>query len=381
MNELDYVIDPNALEPIILIHGDVGYPEGTMGDKFVKQLMYLDTLGKSRIQVWINSGGGVVMDGEQICNAILKTKTPVDTYNTGTCASVAYPIFACGRKRIMMDWAKNMFHNPFGGDEKALDAFKKTILKIICQRSGGKLTEELMDSIMNRETWIMADESLEMGLCDEVEDSSTYNKAELIKNLDAKRVSRNDFSKILNKVIEDKNFKPLDMTLIKVTNKLSLNTAANEDQIVEAIDKIMNQARVDAAALAQAKKDLEDKEKAYIETKAKFDKMEKDYIETKAKVDAAENKTKEIEAKAYFEKAIKLGKVEVTDETKETVMAGLVKQYVANADGTKAIFDAIPAKNDGADMDELETPNVGSGLNVHDINNKMGENFRKRFKD
>lgn len=377
MNELDYVIDPNAAEPIILIHGDIGYLDGTMGDKFVKQLMYLDSLGKSRIQCWINSGGGVVMDGEQICNAILKTKTPVDTYNTGTCASVAYPIFACGRKRIMMDWAKNMFHNPFGGDEKALEAFKKTIMKIICQRSGGKITEAVMDAIMNRETWIMADESLEMGLCDEIEDSSTYNNAELIKNLDSKKVTRSDFSKILNKVIEDKNFIP--HTMKKVTNRLNLVEGSNEDAINAAIDKIENQARVDAAALAQAKKDLEQKEKDYIETKAKYDKLEKDYIETKAKVDAAENKAKEVEAKTYFEKAIKLGKVEVTDETKETVMAGLVKQYVTNPDGTKAIFDAIPVKNEGADLDELETPNVGGGMNVHDINNQMGEARRKRF--
>lgn len=381
MNELDYVIDANAAEPIILIHGDIGYPDGTMGDKFVKQLMYLDTLGKTRIQCWINSGGGVVMDGEMICNAICKTKTPVDTYNTGTCASVAYPIFACGRKRIMMDWAKNMFHNPFGGDEKSLEAFKKTILKIIIQRSGGKMTEELMDNIMNRETWIMADESLQMGLCDEVEDCSTYNKAELIKNIDSKRVSRTDFTKVLNQVIEDKNFIPTNMD--KVTNRLNLVKGSNEDAITAAIDKIENQARYTSDELAKAKKALEDKEKDYIETKAKYDTMEKDYIETKAKISDAENKVKEVEAKAEIAKAVKLGKI----EDKAEKIDAMVAKFVKDPKGTKEILDMIPAVNDGIDLEGVEDgtddrskdARAKGGLNVQDINAQMAENRKKRF--
>src|SRR4051794_5419098 len=92
-----YTVDPAADEPIMLIDKHIGFDEvegsGIMGDIFQKELLALDGMGKSRIQVWINSPGGLVSDGYNIYNAILKSQTKVDTYCTGMAASIAGVIF------------------------------------------------------------------------------------------------------------------------------------------------------------------------------------------------------------------------------------------------------------------------------------------------
>ena len=117
-----YCIDENIDEPIMLINTHIGFDEengqGIDGAQFQRELLYLDGLGKKRIQVWINSIGGVVMDGYNIASAILKTKTPVDTYNVGMSASIAGVIFMCGRNRIMLDYAQFMMHPASGTKDK-----------------------------------------------------------------------------------------------------------------------------------------------------------------------------------------------------------------------------------------------------------------------
>ena len=88
----NYTIDIDSDEPIMLINKHIGFDldegQGIDGSLFQEELLKLDSLGKKRIQVWINSPGGVVMDGYNIFNAILKSKTKVDTYNVGIAASI-----------------------------------------------------------------------------------------------------------------------------------------------------------------------------------------------------------------------------------------------------------------------------------------------------
>src|ERR1700752_373827 len=119
--------------------------EGIMGGQFVRELMFLDSLNKKSIQVWICTPGGSCMDGEQIYNAILKSKTPVDTYNVGTCASIGGPIFLAGRNRYMGSWAKLMMHPASGGDKKSLDAYNTSVAKMLSQRSF--LTEDQVSKL------------------------------------------------------------------------------------------------------------------------------------------------------------------------------------------------------------------------------------------
>src|SRR5580693_4406944 len=136
-----YCTDTSAEEPIMLINKHIGFDEkdgqGIDGSLFQAELLALDRIGKKRIQVWINSPGGTVMDGYNIYNAILKSDTKVDTYCVGICASIAAVIFQAGRKRIMADYGLLMYHNPYGGtggDE--LDAMRNSICTMIAVSTG-----------------------------------------------------------------------------------------------------------------------------------------------------------------------------------------------------------------------------------------------------
>ncbi len=98
-----YTVDPSADEPIILVNKWIGKDEidgeGIMGDQFQAELLALDSMGKKRIQVWINSPGGIVTDGYSMYNAVIKSNTKVDTYCVGIAASIAGVLFQAGRKR------------------------------------------------------------------------------------------------------------------------------------------------------------------------------------------------------------------------------------------------------------------------------------------
>ena len=209
-----YTIDPSVDEPIMLINSHIGMDEvegmGIDGALFQKELLQLDTLGKKRIQIWINSPGGVVTDGYSIYSAILKTNTPVDTVCVGAAASIAGVIFQAGRKRIMADYAWLMYHNPFGGnDDTMLKTMKDSIVTMIASRCG--MDEKTVASIMARDSFIQADEALKMKLCDSIEGSDEQNTKYLRKVTDSLSFHR-ECNKVLNSIIYNQNQNTMSLT-------------------------------------------------------------------------------------------------------------------------------------------------------------------------
>jgi ATP-dependent Clp protease protease subunit len=284
---MQYCIDPLAEEPIMLINKHIGFdPEegqGIDGSLFQEELLALDAMGKSRIQIWINSGGGVVMDGYNIYSAILNTKTKVDTYCTGIAASIAAVIFQAGRKRIMMDYGVLMYHNPYGGDDKKqLEVMTQSIAKMIAERSG-KTIEQVLE-IMKKTSWIPASEALIDGLCDEMQVSSEKNKKRVAQAADKWKES----NKILNSILKPKNMN-------KITNKLGLVEDANENSIVTAIEKLqatVNKAEDDKSKLEELVKKLKEKHDA------EMDELKSKYAEMEDKAKKAEDEKAKAEAEA-----------------------------------------------------------------------------------
>src|SRR5206468_3552386 len=105
--------------------------------------------------------GGLVSDGYNIYNAILKSQTKVDTYCTGMAASIAGVIFQAGRNRIMADYGILMYHNPFGGDNDAINAITDSIATMIAGRCGKDKDAVLL--IMHDTTFIRAEDALANG--------------------------------------------------------------------------------------------------------------------------------------------------------------------------------------------------------------------------
>lgn len=213
----------------MLLNREIGQDYGMIDAAlFQEELMELDNMGKKRIQVWINSPGGLVLDSYNIYNAILKSKTPVDTYNVGIAASMAGAIFMAGRKRFMADYARLMMH-PVGNstDSKQYSTLMDSISTMLCSKS--KCSEEDVRYMMSNTTWLTASEAFEKGFCTDIENTSTSNS----------KYAKHDASalwEVANSLIIT-NTKTFQMK--KVANLLNLNEDANEASIENAVNKLI----------------------------------------------------------------------------------------------------------------------------------------------
>jgi ATP-dependent Clp protease protease subunit len=337
--EFLYTIDPSAEEPIMLLDAEIGYNEetgtGIPADKFCRELMFLDTIGKSKINIWVNSPGGSVVDGMQIFNTILKTKTKVDTHNVGMAASIAAPIFLAGRNRYMMDNAVLMVHPVSGGDEVSRQVFEKCVNTMISSR--GFLTSEVVKGLMDATTWMDAIECESLGLCIR-ESSSDFNKVRTKPDLSNVLTAHNHYKQITNSAINEKlNNKKSQMK--KVYNKLNLVDGTNEDGIVMAIDKIEAENRAGNQKIKDLENELANK-------KAEYDKLDNELNAMKAKAKADEEARVGNEAKVEIENAVKVGKI----KNEAPVIEMWTKNYLANPAGTKAILESMVINKKGADL-------------------------------
>lgn len=329
-----YCVDETLDEPIMLINSHIGFDDedgmGIDGNLFQKELLYLDTLGKKRIQIWINSIGGVILDGYSIGSTILKTKTPVDTYNVGIAASIAGAIFMCGRNRVMMDFSQFMMHPVSGSDDKkSYKSFMDSISTLLSAKSN--MTQEEVNQLMTETTWLNAEQCLEKGICTEIEKTSSVNK----KRLSTANIDNflREANLITNKFLKTKNKK----SMLKVTNKLGLNEDANEESILKAIQEMENKA-------------MTAKEKMQAEMDALKEKMEADnkaFEDLKAKFDA----TKDDNCKNMVTEFAKIGKI-ANDEA-------IINKWTALAsndfDGTKELLESLPVNKVA---NKIETSNV-----------------------
>lgn len=324
-----YTIDAEADEPIMLINKHIGYDQengtGIDGSLFQEELLRLDGLGKNRIQIWINSPGGVVMDGYNIYNAILKSKTKVDTYNVGICASIAAVIFQAGRKRIMADYSLLMYHNPYGGASAELGKMRESIATMISERTQTNNEEVL--KIMDRTTWIKSSEALMTGFCDEIEYSKNIN----VRHGNAKALWESGMT-VVNSILKPK----IKNKMTKVTNMLNLNAEASEDAIVGEITALLNK----KATTEDKMKKMQD---AYDEAMDKCNKMKEELDGYKKKVEDAMKEKEKMEGEAKKEKAknmiegfVKIGKIK--NESSEKWIA----QALVNFDEVKNLLEELP---------------------------------------
>ena len=316
------------------------------GNAFRKELMHLsDTLGKKRIEVWINSPGGLVTEGQSIYAAILESDATVDTVCYGMAASIAGVIFQAGRKRIMLDYSNLMYHpayNEGGGMDKGLEALNKAISTMIAKRAGK--TEDEVWKIMNRGraddkgTWIQAEEAKLNGFCDEVRGSDLKNRNQ-IQEESFKSIWKSA-NKVYNRAENPQPIKPRNMKA--VFNKLGLQEEASEASALVAIDamnKSMDslQKKYDAlnAEMEKCKADMEEMNKAKAaadeEAKAKA-KEDEDKAKAKAKEDGEKN------AKNAITAAVTAGKI----KNDAKIVSAWEAAYIKDEAGTKILMEALP---------------------------------------
>lgn len=139
----------------------------------------LDYLGNiDTLNIYINSPGGDVFEGNAIYNMLKRKKCTKNVYVDGLAASIASVIAMAGDKIIMPSNSMLMIHNAWTytvGNSKELretadmlDKINTSIRQTYLDKSNGKIDEEDLTKLMDNETWLTAQEAYDYGLCDEV---------------------------------------------------------------------------------------------------------------------------------------------------------------------------------------------------------------------
>jgi ATP-dependent Clp endopeptidase proteolytic subunit ClpP len=156
-----------------MIGKDFWTGDGVTAKDFQKEL---SDIKSSQIDLHINSPGGDVFDGITIYNLLKQHSAKVTTYIDGLAASIASVIALSGDRIVMAENAMMMIHNPWGmamGDASdmrkmadSLDKVRDSIAKTYVSKTGKRPDE--INPLMDAETWMSADEALELGFIDEV---------------------------------------------------------------------------------------------------------------------------------------------------------------------------------------------------------------------
>ena len=215
-------------------------------------------------------------------NTILNSSKIVDTYIDGLAASMGSAIAVTGRKVFMARNAMLMIHNPSAGvkgeskefKKKAelLDKIKDQMISNVYQKKTG-LSKAKLSRMMDEETWLNADEALELGFVDVIIDDviKTSKKPKAI--LDDVQMTYEKYYKTNSTMNDIKLLEQLNKMLGLPENSSS-QTAINElDEILDKYNSIEDD-RINEmvnSALAQGKIDSAQKERYIRMAKSNFD--------------------------------------------------------------------------------------------------------------
>jgi len=126
---------------------------------------FLDQLENvTSIDVHINSGGGSVFGGIAIHNILKRFDAEITVYVEGLAASIASVIAMAGDKIIIPKNAQMMIHKPmsytignaddFRKDAEVLDGCQKVILATYMDHVKEGVSEETINEMINKETWM-----------------------------------------------------------------------------------------------------------------------------------------------------------------------------------------------------------------------------------
>jgi len=279
----------------ISIYGSIGTQEYT--DSVLVPM--ITGFKDQEINFRINSPGGDVFQGLAIYNSI-KNHGQCDMYIDGVAASMASIIILAGRKIYAAKNAMIMIHNPsiseFEGDSKKLKSLvqllekvKKIAIDNYSERTN--LDLDKLSEMLDNETWLTAEEALEMGFIDAITDE--VFDIDSIANMKLKTPQ-----KLFMKYKKKKDNNPKSLTTI-----LGLSSNSDTDTIFNAISNLKNKSVLLEAENKRIKKEIKDEqmEEAKIMVKLAIDKgvinknlervqlmaFDKDFKKTKADLQLA----------------------------------------------------------------------------------------------
>lgn len=160
----------------VYIYDAIGGWFGVSATEFVREI---NTLEVDEIELHLNSPGGSAFDSIAIHNALKQHDADVHVVVDGLAASGASLIAMAGDTITMATGATMMIHNAltgvYGNAEDmrqfaaVLDKIDESQSSLYASKAGG--SRESWREVMRAETWYTADEAVEAGLADRVDDT------------------------------------------------------------------------------------------------------------------------------------------------------------------------------------------------------------------
>ncbi len=150
------------------------------------------------IELYINSIGGYVDEGVSIYNLLKRQSVPVTAYIDGMACSIASVVAMAADKIVMPSNTTMMIHHAIGGCygnakehrdfATQLDKISEASTNSYLVHAGDKLTREMLEPLLNAETFLTAQEAFDIGLCDEILDPvDLTDSKEIIDDAQQKR--------------------------------------------------------------------------------------------------------------------------------------------------------------------------------------------------
>lgn len=168
----------------------------------------------TQINLYINSYGGSVFEGTAIYNQLKRHPAHKTVYIDGFACSIASVIAMAGDEIIMPKNTMMMIHNMWmcavgnaaelrkAADD--LDAINAAGRQAYLDKAGNKLEELTLAEMMDKETWLTAEQCLEYGLADRIADreADLTDAGQIIQKLNENLRARIDLHNTLNQLIK-----------------------------------------------------------------------------------------------------------------------------------------------------------------------------------
>lgn len=307
------------------IFGTIGSKDTETKDTVKKAL---NDAGGQDVLINISSSGGSIIEGMAISEMIALYSGKTTTRGIGIVASAATIILMAGKKKEMTKNSFFMMHNSWGGVEGNVFELEKTIelLRMFDEQmaaiytaqleSKGKLiggskekTLEEIKKMMAAETWLTADEALQMGFIDiiieEKEDNhSIYEETYAMIRAEAK--FKNIPNQIKNSMqVEKKTF------LQQLAAMFGFKAEITENE-VEAAPVVEEKAE---EPVIEVKEEVKSDDNAELE--AKIEALDKQLEEKQLKLEALEA---EIQAKISYKSDVKAEKTAEIGFTQDQIL-------------------------------------------------------------
>ena len=285
---------------------------GSTADFVEMEIEKAKNAGYKALTLIINSFGGSVYEGLSIISALKNSAMEITAKIEGYCASMAAIIAMCCDKIIMAEHGILMFHNPYLENRESMSesekvAMQKTANSLLLLASK-KVDKKTLKEMMDKETWLDAQEAFSFGMVDELYDINKLSDFNLVE--------------VFNEAIVNKNQNLLN----SIYNKLKTGM----EEVKETIEEIKNETCIeieittesDQEAITEKLLGLENEEEISLEIenptgemdyKSLYEELLKKFQEMKNKVEEFEVKETEFNMNRAIEKvqfAINEGRIE-----------------------------------------------------------------------